>query len=130
MNNELLLLIKKHTDILNQQTKTKLQETFEFEMNKQMETFSFSPPTNLVKERKWLLTVTFFEIKSSVFNINYENNSFLISTPGYWSSRRGALIIQKLQNLLELRSQNDIRLHVVEVRRRGSLIKGDSDYRR
>ena len=52
MNNELLLLIKKHTDILIQQTKTKPQETLEFKMNKQMQTFSFNPPINLVEEGK------------------------------------------------------------------------------
>ena len=38
MNTELLLLIKKHTDPLIEQTKTKLQETLEFKMNKQMQT--------------------------------------------------------------------------------------------
>ena len=34
MNNELLLLIKKHTDTLIQQTKTKPQEALEFKLNK------------------------------------------------------------------------------------------------
>ena len=32
MNNELLLLIKKHTDMLIEQTKAKPQETLEFKM--------------------------------------------------------------------------------------------------
>ena len=58
MNNELLLLIKKHTDTLIEQTKTKPQETLEFEMNKKMQTFSFNPPINLVEEGKWLLGVS------------------------------------------------------------------------
>ena len=39
MNNELLLFIKKHTDTLVEQTKTKSQETLEIKMNKQMQTF-------------------------------------------------------------------------------------------
>ena len=39
MNNKLLLLFKKHTDTLIEQTKTKPQETLEFKMNKQMQTF-------------------------------------------------------------------------------------------
>ena len=39
MNNELLLLIKKHTDTLIQQTKTKPQETLEFKMDKQIANF-------------------------------------------------------------------------------------------
>ena len=52
MNNKLLLLIKKHTDTLIEQTKTKPQETLEFIMNKQMQNCSFSPPMNLVEEDK------------------------------------------------------------------------------
>ena len=39
MNNELLLLIEKHTDTLIEQTRTKPQETLEYKMNKQMQTF-------------------------------------------------------------------------------------------
>ena len=39
MNIELLPLIEKHTDTLIEQTKTKPQETLEFEMKKQMQTF-------------------------------------------------------------------------------------------
>ena len=35
-----------------------------------METFSFSPPINLVEEGKWLIAVTSFEATNSVFNIN------------------------------------------------------------
>ena len=61
MNNELLLLTKKHTDTLIEQTKTKPQETPEIKMNKQMQTFSFSSPINLVEEGKWLLGVSLFE---------------------------------------------------------------------
>ena len=40
----MLLLIKKHTDTLIEQTKTIPQGTLENKTNKQMETFSFSPP--------------------------------------------------------------------------------------
>ena len=52
MNNELLLLIKKHTDSLIEQTKTKPQETLEFKMIKQRQTFSFNPSINLLEEDK------------------------------------------------------------------------------
>ena len=76
MNNELLLLIKKHTDTLIEQTKTKPQETLELKLKKQMETFSFSTPLNLVEEGKSLLAATSFEATNSVFNITDENNSF------------------------------------------------------
>ena len=58
MNNELLLLIKKDTDTLIEQTRTRPQETLEFKMNKQMQTFSFSLSINLVEEFQWLLGVS------------------------------------------------------------------------
>ena len=57
MNDELLLLIKKQTDTLIEQTKTRPQETLEFKMNKQMQTFSFNS-TNLVEEGKWLMAAS------------------------------------------------------------------------
>ena len=76
MNNELLLLIKKHTDTLIEQTRTKPEETSEFVMDKQMETSSFNPPINLAEERKRLLAVTSFEAMNSIFNITDENNCF------------------------------------------------------
>ena len=84
MNNELLLLIEKYTDTLIEHTKTKPQETLEFKLNKQMQTFSFNPPINLVEEGKWLLALSSFECINSVFNITDEINSFSIIIPGHW----------------------------------------------
>ena len=102
MNNELLLLIKKHTDTLIEQAKTKSQETLEFKMNKQMQTFSLSPPIILVEEGKWLLAVSSLECTNSVFNINNENNSFSIIVLGHWESKCAEKTIDGLNNLLEL----------------------------
>ena len=128
MNNELLLLIKKHRDTLIEQTTTRPQETLEFNMNKQMETFSFSPPINLSEKCKWLLGVTSFECTNSVFNITNENNSFSISITGPWNSEDGEELINELNKLIELRSENDIEFHVEEVRKRGNQMKiGDND---
>ena len=87
MNNELLLLIKKHTNTLIEQTKTKPQETLEFKMNKQMQTFSFNPPIILFEEDMWLLAVSSFECTNSVFNITNENNSFSITIPGHYETK-------------------------------------------
>ena len=84
MNNELLLLIEKHTETLIEQTKTKPQETLEFKMNKQLQTFFFNPPINLVEEGKWLLGVTTLGCTNSVFNITNENISFSIIIPGHY----------------------------------------------
>ena len=75
MNNECLLLIKKHRITLIQKTKTKPQETLEIKMIEQMETFPFDLPYILLEEDKWLLAVSSFEARNSVFNINNENNT-------------------------------------------------------
>ena len=126
MNNELLLLIKKHTDSLIEQTKTKPQETLEFKMNKQRQTFSFNPPINLIKEGKWLMAVSSLECTNSVFNITKENNSFSIIILGHWEDEFSEKVIDEVNRLLEVRS---LESHVDEVRKRGDTIKiGDKGY--
>ena len=125
MNNELLLLIKKHTDTLIEQTKTKPQETLEFKMIKQMQTFSFNPPINLFEEGKWFLGVPSFECINSVFNITNENNSFSIIVPGHYESETAEKPINELNKLLDLRSQNGIELHVEQVRKKGLILIND-----
>ena len=127
MNNELLLLIKKHTDILIENTKTRPQETLEFKMNKQMQTFSFNPPINLLEEDKWLLAVSSFECTNSVFNITDESNSFSIIIPGHYRNKSDEKTFNDLNKLLELKS---LELHVEEVKKRGNKIKiADKEYK-
>ena len=127
MNNEMLLLIKKHTDTLIENTKTKPQETLEFIMNKQRQTFSFSPPINLIEEDKWLLAVSSFECTNSVFNITDDNNSFSIIIPAHWESEFADKIIDELNRLLNPKTLD---LHVNKVRKRGNLIKiGNIEYK-
>ena len=111
----MLLLIKKHTDTLIEQTKTGPRETLEFKMNKQTQTFSFNPPINLVEEGKWLMAVSLFDCTISVFNITNENNSFSIIIPGHYKTEFAAKIINDLNNLLELKS---LELHVEEVKKK------------
>ena len=101
-------------------------------MNKQLETFSFNPPINLLEEGKWLLAVTSFECTNSVFNITNDNNSFSISIPKYWRIPEYLeySTIDKVKIFLKLKSENDIELHVDEVRKRGSEIKiGDKAFK-
>ena len=127
MNNELLLLIKKHTDTLIEQTKTKPQETHEHKMNKQMQTFSFNPPMNLLEEGKWLIGLSSLECTNSVFNITNENNSFSLIIPGHYETESAEKMINDLNKLLDLKS---IELHVEEVKKRGNFIKiGDNEYK-
>ena len=118
-------MTKKHTDTLIEQTRTKPQETIEFKMNKQRQTFSFNPPINLNEEDKWLLAVSSFECTNSVFNITDENNSFSMIIPGHWETEFAEKIIYEVNRLLELRSLD---LHVNEVRKRGNTMKiGDKE---
>ena len=127
MNNELLLLIKKHTDTLIEQTKTKPQEALEFKMNKQMQTFSFNPPINLVEEGKWLLAVSSLDCTNTVFDITNENNSFSINIPGQHQNKSDEETIAYLNKLLELKS---LESHVEVVRIKGDKIKiGGKEYK-
>ena len=108
-----------------EQTKTKPQETLEFKMNKQNQTFSFNPPINLLEEDKWLLAVSSFECTNSVFIITDENNSFSIIIPSHYQNKSDEKTIDELNKLLELRT---LELHVNEVRKRGDIIKiGDKE---
>ena len=113
--NEILLLIKKHTDTLIEQTRTKPQITPEYKVDKQMQTFSLNPPIILVEEGKCLLAVSSFEATNSVFNKTDENHSFSISTPNHWNSEVSKQLINELNKLLELRSQIGLELHVDQV---------------
>ena len=126
--NELLLVNDKHTDTLIEQTKVKPQKTLEYKLNagsaiagsvsqacstiKYMQTFSFSPPINVSEEEKWLLVVTVFAATNSLFNVTDENNSFSISSISHWIQKSDKKTIDKLNELLELRYQNYIELHV------------------
>ena len=100
MNIEMLFSIKKHTDKLIEQTKTKPQETFEFKMNKQMQLFSFNPPINLVEEGKWLLGLSSLECTKTVLKITNENNSFSIIIPGHYQTKFAEKNIIDLNKLL------------------------------
>ena len=90
-----------------------------------MQTFSFSPPLNLVEEGIWLLGVPLFECTKSVFNITDENNSFAITIPGHWQTDSVEKTNDELNKLLELRSENDIQLHTKQVGKKGLILIKD-----
>ena len=73
--------MEKHTDILVEQTKTKLQETFFVKLKRQMGTLSFNPVIDRPEERKKLLAVTNFDARNSVFKITDGSEIFLNTTP-------------------------------------------------
>ena len=85
----------------------------------------------MFEESKWLLAVTFFDPTNSLFDITDENNSFSVSIPGRWRIPIYLPdgIIDKLKELVKLKSEIGIDLHVEAVRKRGRHIKiGDKEY--
>ena len=62
--------------------------------------------------------MTSFEATNSVFKLTNENNSLSTTTAGHWISKSAEKTIDELNKLLELRSQNDIELHVEQVRKK------------
>ena len=70
-----------------------------------------------------------FEATNSVFSITDKNTSFSISSPSYWIPVSGEELINRLKKLLEVRSQNDIKLHGKNFEKRGGRIEiGNSGY--
>ena len=72
----LLLSIAKSNQEYVENTHSKPQETLEFKMNKQKESFSFDVPLELPEQ--WMMGVTSLEVYNSVYNITNKNNSFQI----------------------------------------------------
>ena len=115
MKFELLLFIKRHTDTLTEQTKTKPQEMFEFKLNKQRRTFSLNPPKNVSEKSNRFLAETSFEATNSVLHITFENNTFSISTPGQSILEGSEDFVERLSNLLKLTFENAIELHIKQL---------------
>ena len=67
----LLSIAKSNLDIV-ENTLSKPQETLEFKMNKQKESFSFDIPLELPE--KWMMGVTSLEVYNTVYNITEKNN--------------------------------------------------------
>ena len=75
-----------------------------------------------------VISSNFFVAKNSVFNLIGENKIFSISKPGHCSSDDGEEFFNKLIKLLELRSENDIELHVEEVRKKENQIRIEKNH--
>ena len=69
----LLSIAKSNLDIV-ENTLSKHQETLEFKMNKQKESFSFDIPLDLPEQ--WMMGVTSLEVYNTVYNITEKNNKF------------------------------------------------------
>ena len=71
----LLSFAKSSLDIVKN-TLSKPQETLEFKMNKQKESFSFDIPLELPEQ--WMMGVTSLEVYNTVYNITEKNNKLKI----------------------------------------------------
>ena len=69
----LLSIAKSNLDIV-ENTLSEPQETLEFKMNKQKESFSFDIPLDLPEQ--WMMGVTSLEVYNTVYNITEKNNKF------------------------------------------------------
>ena len=72
----LLLSIAKSNQEIVENTHSKPQETLEFKMKKQKESFSFDVP--LILNEKWMMGVTSLEVYNTVYNNNEKNNKLQI----------------------------------------------------
>ena len=66
----------------------------------------------------------FFRNNQLRFGLTDEINSFSITTPGHWNSNSAENTSDKLHKLKELRSQNDIELHVEQYKKRNNFVEG------
>ena len=111
MNKELLLLIRKPTNTIFEQTRSHHREKLDYKFKKPIDSFAFFSPINTTEERKWLLAfllvintlvVTSFEAINSVYNVSKRNKSFSVSTLSLWTPNGDEGPINKLNELLEL----------------------------
>ena len=71
----LLSIAKSNLDFV-ENTLSKPQETLDFKMNKQKESFSFDIPLELPEQ--WMMGVTSLEVYNTVYNISEKNNKLKI----------------------------------------------------
>ena len=93
----LLLSIAKSNQEINENTHSKPQETLEFKMNKQKESFSFDIPLEFPE--KWMMGVTSLEVYNSVYNITNKNNSFQIQLTDEQLSRIDTKLAMNIEYL-------------------------------
>ena len=97
----LLLNIAKSNQEIVENTHSKPQETLEFKMTKQKESFSFDVPLELPE--KWMMGVTSSEVYNTVYNIIEKNNKleFLLTKQQLEEHRVDTELVPNIKNLYE-----------------------------
>ena len=110
----LLSTAKSNLDIV-ENTLSKPQETLEFKMNKQKESFSFDIPLDLPEE--WMMGVTSLEVYNTVYNITEKNNKLkLFTTEQNLKEYKFAIeFIPKIKNLCETSDIEEIKKLINDV---------------
>ena len=95
----LLLSNAKSNQEIVENTHSKSQETLEFKMNKQKESFSFDVPLN----EKWMMGVTSLEVYNTVYNITEKNNKLeiLLTKQQLEEHRVDTELVPKIKDLYE-----------------------------
>ena len=94
---DLLLSITKNCETLIEQTHRKAEETLEFKMIKQRETFHFKAPIQVKGD--WMIGLTNLEVYNSIFKITEENNKFeLYKFP---DEKSGVVTYEKVRDEIE-----------------------------
>ena len=97
----LLLSIAKSNQEIVENTHSKPQETLEFKMNKQKESFSFDVP--LILNEKWMMGVTSLEVYNTVYNITEKNKKLeiLLTKQQLEEHRVDTELVPKIKDLYE-----------------------------
>ena len=97
----LLLSIAKSNQEIVENTHSKPQETLEFKMNKQKESFSFDVPLELPEQ--WMMGVTSLEVYNTIYNITEKNNKikFFETEKRLKEYKFATEFIPKIENLYE-----------------------------
>ena len=111
----LLSIAKSNLDIV-ENTLSKPQETLEFKMNKQKESFSFDIPLDL--QEQWMMGVTSLEVYNTIYNITEKNNKIkLFTTEQNLKEYKFATeFIPKIKNLYETSDIEEIKKLINDVK--------------
>ena len=112
----LLLSIAKSNQEIVENTLSKPQETLEFKMNKQKESFSFDIPLDLPEQ--WMMGVTSLEVYNTIYNITEKNNKLkLFTTEQNLKEYKFATeFIPKIKNLYETSDIEEIKKLINDVK--------------
>ena len=124
----LLSIAKSNLDIV-ENTLSKPQETLEFKMNKQKESFSFDVPLELPEQ--WMMGVTSLEVYNSVYNITNKNNSFQIQLTDEQLNGIDTKLVMNIEYLHRTKQSNFVKtvynLMDISFKNKKKLLKNDLD---